>query len=681
MRLIKLFGVVLLAISVSSFAKFDPCKFTFGYKLDTGNFSEAEIVAQYTWQGTGLENDIANMLRSCKNNGKTPALYMYVIAKSSGLGDCDVGGGLCDAGAEYIRNNKEKIKGIYQSYATSIKNTFGTTDPIILFMEPDYYQYAQPETQWGNPLSFEEAGDFIEECIDIITSQLPNAVISLDISPWVKDVENWFNALPLDKAHFMNTSGGRSQAGSDRIKSNDGLTWARAHEVTGKCIIADCGYGVGGGGTGHDNNWDNVTNINNRINNGVVAVVQFSPKGDWDNTLSSIKGSLATPICPCNIFGPPKYSLSVTPTSGGSVNSSPEAATYDSGTTVTLTAVPSSGYKFKSWGGDTVASGSTLTLKMVKDWTVTASFVDIDAKATFILTVNTTGAGVVEVDPEKAEYDSGTIVLLTPYVVDDAEFLRWEGALSGSATPAALVMNANKTVAAFFSGSTITRENLVRNGSFDQGSEEWSFGSYEGASAEGSVESGSYNVAVATSGDESWKIQLTQGGITLTEDEDYILTFSASAQSATQIIVNVGMAAEPYDSYSRERTIDLSNVMEEHEIKFTMNKASTSEARLEFNCGKASSHLVIDNVSLMKDLELTSPVLTPDIRRSVQPVLPDEKGVVTVSLYDHAGRLLQQTSGDYRTIMSHKQVQRPGSYIAVISFAGRRIAKKMVVVR
>jgi hypothetical protein len=78
----------------------------------------------------------------------------------------------------------------------------------------------------------------------------------------------------------------------------------------------------------------------------------------------------------------------------------------------------------------------------------------------------------------------------------------------GSATPAALVMNANKTVAAFFSAAR-SRGEFSPQDRFDQGSEEWSFGSYEGASAEGSVESGSYNVVLQLRGTKL-KIQLTQ---------------------------------------------------------------------------------------------------------------------------------------------------------------------------
>lgn len=685
MRLTKTVALILITVGLI-YAEFDPSRFNFGTDWDylntrrDGSVADAVDYVSVWLVTTSLNDHCRNMLTFCKNKNKTPVFYGYVIAKASGLGDQNTGGSLDINGGSWIRSNINTVKNSYAGIAQQIANSYGTSDPVIFLMEPDYYQYCNGNS--GQDISVSEAAGFMKEIINSISGNLPNAVFSMDISPWCGNFSGYVGAFDMSQFSLMSTSGGETQGHSSQIRGANSMTWGQVYGTTDKCIIADVGYGAGGASTGHDAAWDDLSNIKNRINDGVVAITQKNPNDNWGSTINSLKSSLSSVPTKWSGSGFKKgYSLSVTPTSGGTVNISPEATTYDSGSTVTLTAVPGSGYKFRSWGGDTVASGSTLTLKMVKDWTVTASFVDIDAKATFILTVNTTGAGVVEVDPKKAEYDSGTIVLLTPYVVDDEEFLRWEGALSGSATPAAIVMDANKTVKASFSGSTITRENLVRNGSFDEGGEEWSFGSYEGASAEGSVESGSYNVAVATPGDESWKIQLTQGGISLVEDEDYVLTFSASAQSATQIIVNVGMAAEPYESYSREKTIDLSDVMEVHEIKFTMNKASTSEARLEFNCGKASSHLVIDNVSLMKDLELTSPVLTPDIRRSVQPVLPDVKDAVTVSLYDYAGRLLQQTSGDYRSLMNHKQMQRPGCYIAVVRFAGRRIAKKMVVVR
>ena len=675
MRLIKTAGVFSLLLIQLSWAKFDPCRFNFGCKAGTGNFAEVDIIAQYTWQGTGLEGDIAQMLGDCKNSNKTPALYMYVIAKSSGLGDCNTGGGLCSAGANYIRNNKDKIRNIYKSYASSIKNTFGTTEPIILFMEPDYFQYAQPGSQGGNPLSFSEAGEFIEECVDIIKAELPNAYVSLDLSPWIADqgvANQWLNALPLAKVDFMNTSGGISQAGSNMIKSENKLSWSAVHDITGKCIFADAGYGVGGGGTGHDAAWDDVNNINNRIANGVMGIIQFSPKGDWGNTIKSISGQLNTPICSCGR----KFSLNVTAGKGGKVTVDPEAQSYDSGSTVTLTATPDNGYTFKSWGGDGSGTDATLEITVNSDMKITASFVDPDAKPTYTLTITTKGSGLVTVDPEKVDYDSGTTVTLEVFSVNGGVFNGWGGALSGSGTFVSLVMNGDKTVSATFSGEDVKpAENLVKNGGFTDGTTGWNLGNYDNGKANGTVENDAYKLAIESTGGESWNIQLTQCGIALTKGERYELAFIASAPSATKVIVNIGMAASPYTSFSEEREIELTSQAIKHTIAFTMKEESTTDARLEFNVGLASGNLTIDDISLAP--EQTIDVQAPYKIGSEKAACSDN-GKVDIFWYDFHGRLLHQVSGNYSTLIRGRTLRYPGSHIAVVRIGDRRIIKRVV---
>ena len=66
-------------------------------------------------------------------------------------------------------------------------------------------------------------------------------------------------------------------------------------------------------------------------------------------------------------------SVSVEPSGGGRVM--PESGTYDSGTEVTLSATPSSGYEFDYWSGDASGTDSSIRVVMDSDKLVTASFV------------------------------------------------------------------------------------------------------------------------------------------------------------------------------------------------------------------------------------------------------------------------------------------------------------------
>lgn len=85
-----------------------------------------------------------------------------------------------------------------------------------------------------------------------IKKNLPNASISWDISAWIgeqgqRDWWGYFSSSP--HIDFIHTSGGESHGESSEIKPGENR-WAFLSGLTGKKIIADSGYGVGGAGLG-----------------------------------------------------------------------------------------------------------------------------------------------------------------------------------------------------------------------------------------------------------------------------------------------------------------------------------------------------------------------------------------------------------------------------------------------
>ncbi|WP_444980888.1 InlB B-repeat-containing protein, partial [Paenibacillus koleovorans] len=70
---------------------------------------------------------------------------------------------------------------------------------------------------------------------------------------------------------------------------------------------------------------------------------------------------------------PPQYTLSTSATNG-SVTLSPSGGTYASGTVVTVTATPNSGYSFAGWSGDLSGTTNPTTITMSGNKSVTASF-------------------------------------------------------------------------------------------------------------------------------------------------------------------------------------------------------------------------------------------------------------------------------------------------------------------
>jgi uncharacterized repeat protein (TIGR02543 family) len=67
------------------------------------------------------------------------------------------------------------------------------------------------------------------------------------------------------------------------------------------------------------------------------------------------------------------FTLNVTATNG-SVVKNPNQATYNSGSTVVLTATPNTGYVFSSWSGDATGSTNPLTVTMNANKNITANF-------------------------------------------------------------------------------------------------------------------------------------------------------------------------------------------------------------------------------------------------------------------------------------------------------------------
>ena len=160
-----------------------------------------------------------------------------------------------------------------------------------------------------------------------------------------------------------------------------------------------------------------------------------------------------------NLAAPPSsYTLTVVTSGGGTVASNPAgiscgtdcSESYASGTVVTLTATPASGWTFAGWSGTGCASG-TVTLNA--STTCTATFT-----TTYLLNVAIvgTGSGTITSSPAgiscgptcSAVYASGTVVTLTATPASGSVFGGWSG--TGCAG-GVVTMSAVRSCAATFS--------------------------------------------------------------------------------------------------------------------------------------------------------------------------------------------------------------------------------------
>ncbi len=154
----------------------------------------------------------------------------------------------------------------------------------------------------------------------------------------------------------------------------------------------------------------------------------------------------------------------------GSVTSSPtgiscgldcsEEVTH--GTQMTLTATPTSGYKFFGWSGGCSGSSATCIVTVTAPTTVTAMFVPVPAPTptgyTLSVSKTGTGSGVVSSSPSgincgsdcSQQYSAGTTVTLSASPASGSVFSGWTGACSGGASSCTVSMSSSKSVTASF---------------------------------------------------------------------------------------------------------------------------------------------------------------------------------------------------------------------------------------
>jgi len=194
------------------------------------------------------------------------------------------------------------------------------------------------------------------------------------------------------------------------------------------------------------------------------------------NAFNSAGSSPYTPeVCGTTAAPPPvTYGLTVSVQGGGSVVSSPAAincgssclASFTSGTSVILQALPATGYSFAGWSGDADCSDGSVTMNTNK--TCMATFQSNVQK--FTLAVSTVGSitaagagsGKIVSNPVgidcgsscSASYANGTGVTLTAIPAPGSVFAGWSG--DSDCSDGSVSMNINKSCTASFKISTYT---------------------------------------------------------------------------------------------------------------------------------------------------------------------------------------------------------------------------------
>ena len=199
-----------------------------------------------------------------------------------------------------------------------------------------------------------------------------------------------------------------------------------------------------------------------------VANVAYTPNAVSQSATVTVGGNATINVT----YSPaalPAFALSVTKagTGTGDVSSNPAGiscgatctANFASGSSVTLTAAPSSGSSFAGWGGACSGSGATCRVTMSAAQSVTATF-NTTPIVNFALTVTKSGTGTGTVSSQPAGLDcgatcaanfaSGSSVTLTAAPLSGSSFTGWGGACSGSASTCTVTMSSVQNVTASF---------------------------------------------------------------------------------------------------------------------------------------------------------------------------------------------------------------------------------------
>jgi uncharacterized repeat protein (TIGR02543 family) len=142
--------------------------------------------------------------------------------------------------------------------------------------------------------------------------------------------------------------------------------------------------------------------------------------------------------------------VAVNPVGGGSVLRDPDQTYYAPGTSVSITAVPASGYVFTGWSGSSTSKKATLAGPIDRDLTLTANFQYIQRTYALTTTASPTGGGSVSRIPDKEAYTSGEQVTVTATAESGYTFIGWTGLTAGRSNRLTVIMDGDKAVTANF---------------------------------------------------------------------------------------------------------------------------------------------------------------------------------------------------------------------------------------
>jgi uncharacterized repeat protein (TIGR02543 family) len=140
-----------------------------------------------------------------------------------------------------------------------------------------------------------------------------------------------------------------------------------------------------------------------------------------------------------------QYKLTIAAGIGGTTDPVSGTYTYDSGTQVSIAAIPNTGYRFSGWSGDATGTTNPIAVTMDSNKSIAANFI-----RQYTLTIATGTGGTTDPVPGTYIYDLGTEVSVKATPNTGYRFDKWTGDITGTTNPITITMDGNKSISAGF---------------------------------------------------------------------------------------------------------------------------------------------------------------------------------------------------------------------------------------
>jgi hypothetical protein len=151
------------------------------------------------------------------------------------------------------------------------------------------------------------------------------------------------------------------------------------------------------------------------------------------------------------VSAPQQYYLSTAVSPSGAGTVSPASGWWNSGSPVTITATPASGYHFTGFTGSVNSGSNPLAVAMNSSMTETASFAQNVTYYPLTTTVSPSGGGTVNPScPGGCSYGGGSQVTITATPASGYQFNGFTGSINSGANPLTVTLNSAMTETANF---------------------------------------------------------------------------------------------------------------------------------------------------------------------------------------------------------------------------------------